>query len=164
MERIRVPGAVNRRVEGAGRLLDDDVAECGVDRTGSRLHQRAMRRDGDVEAHDPGGACDAAPGRRPGKGLIGSGQHHLARTVVARHPHPLDVRTDLAVFGVERGRHRNRGRIASAASERRHFLSIRHALVARDDDDLSARKFVLHAEGADLDDARIDVAIVGNDS
>ena len=35
----------------------------------------------------------------------------------------VDVRADLAVLGVERRRHRHGGRIAAAASERRHFLA-----------------------------------------
>src|SRR5258705_4759421 len=76
----------------------------------------------------------------------------------------VHVGADLAVLRVERRGHRDRGRVAPAAAERGHFLPVRHALVAGDDDNLSARELVLHAERAHLDDPRVDVAIVGDDA
>ena len=76
----------------------------------------------------------------------------------------VDVRADLAVLGAQRRRHRHRGRVAAAAAERRDFAPVRHALIAGDDDDLAARELVLDAERPDLDDARVDVAIVGDDA
>ena len=48
-----------------------------------------------------------------------------------RRIHAVDVRADLAVFGAERGRHRDGGRVAAAAAERRDLAPIRHALDSR---------------------------------
>ena len=76
----------------------------------------------------------------------------------------IHVRADLAVLRVQRGRHRDRRRIAAAAPQRRHLAAVRHTLVSRDDDDLSASELVLHAERPHLDDARIDVPVVGDDA
>ena len=76
----------------------------------------------------------------------------------------VDVRADLAVLGAERRRHRDRGRVAAAAAERRDLAPVRHALIAGDDDDPAARELVLDAERPHLDDARVDVAIVGDDA
>ena len=76
----------------------------------------------------------------------------------------VHVGADLAVLGVERGGHRDRGRVAAAAAERRDLLLVRDALVAGDDDDLAARELVLDAERPHLDDARVDVAVVGDDA
>ena len=81
-----------------------------------------------------------------------------------RRVHAVDIRTDLAVFGAERGGHRDGGGVAAAAAERRDFAAVRHALVAGDDDDFAARELVLDAVGPDLDDARVHVAIVGDDA
>ena len=76
----------------------------------------------------------------------------------------VDVGADLAVLGAERRGHRDRGRVAAAAPERRDLAPVGHALVAGDDDDLAARELVLDAERPHLDDARVDVAIVGDDA
>ena len=76
----------------------------------------------------------------------------------------VDVGADLAVLGAERGRHRDGRRIAAAAAERRDLAPVGHALIAGDDHDLAARELVLDAERPDLDDARVDVAVVGDDA
>ena len=76
----------------------------------------------------------------------------------------VDVGADLAVLGAERRGHRDRGRVAAAAAERRDLAPVGHALIAGDDDDLAARELVLDAERPHLDDARVDVAIVGDDA
>ena len=78
--------------------------------------------------------------------------------------HAVHVRADLAVLRIERRGHRHRRRVAAAASQRRDLALVRHALIAGDDDDPAARELVLHAERPHLDDARIDVAIVGDDA
>jgi hypothetical protein len=76
----------------------------------------------------------------------------------------VHVRADLAVFGAERGGHRDGGRVAAAAAERRDLAAVRHALIAGDDDDLSARQLVLDADRTHFDDARVHVPIVGDDA
>ena len=76
----------------------------------------------------------------------------------------VDVGADLAVLGVERRGHGHRGGIAAAAPERRDFLPVGDALIAGDDDD-PARATARPARGtADLDDARVDMAVVGDDA
>ncbi len=76
----------------------------------------------------------------------------------------VDVAVDLAALGPERRREGHRGGVAAAATERRDLAAVAHALVTRDDDDATARQLVLDAVGAHLEDARVEVAVVGDDA
>jgi hypothetical protein len=64
----------------------------------------------------------------------------------------------------ERRSHRYCRCIASATAEGRDFPSIRNTLESGDDNDLAARELVLHPERPHFDDARIDMAIVGDNA
>jgi hypothetical protein len=78
--------------------------------------------------------------------------------------HAIDIGTDLAVFGIECGSHGHSRGVAAAPSERCDFFFVRDALIPGNDDDLPARELVLDAKRPHFDDARIDVAIVGDDA
>src|SRR4029079_8359748 len=64
----------------------------------------------------------------------------------------------------ERRRQRDGGRVAAAAAKRGDFAPVGHTLIAGDDNDAAAGEFVLHAKWPDLDDAGVDVPIVGDDA
>ncbi len=66
---------------------------------------------------------------------------------------PRDVRVDLAPLRPQRGGQRHRGRVAAAATERRHIVVVRDALEPGDDDDLPGGELAVDAGGLDAGDA-----------
>ncbi len=76
----------------------------------------------------------------------------------------VDVAVDLAAFGPERGREGHCGGVRAAAAQGGDLAAVAHALVAGDDHDASAVELVLDAVRAHLDDARVEVAVVRDDS
>jgi hypothetical protein len=81
-----------------------------------------------------------------------------------RRVDPVDVAVDLAAIRLERGRERDGGRVRSAAPERGDLAAVAHPLVSRDDDDPPAGELVVDAVGPDLDDPRVEVAVVRQDA
>ncbi len=102
-------------------------------------------------------------------------QHFLERDLVeaARLRHDarvggvdaVDVGIDVAAFGADRGRDRDRRRVRAAAAERRDAAGLLvHALEAGDDGDLLVLLEALDQFGAvDVEDARRGVRVVGQD-
>ncbi len=105
---------------------------------------------------------------------VGDGLHLVVREVLVaaglgheervRGHHAGDVLEDLAAFGAERRGQRHGRGVAAAAAEGRDLSRAADALEAGDDDDVARLEGFAHAVGADLEDARVGVAVVGDDA
>ena len=76
----------------------------------------------------------------------------------------VDIGVDLRVRGIESGGHGQRRRIAPAATERGDLPLVTHALIAGDDDHAPALELVFDPMRAHVDDARVEMTIVGDDA